>query len=570
MTENLINMNYLLNEEQIAFRAEVREFVEKKIKPNSFDWDVNNVFPLEVIKEMGEKGWLGLPWPKEYGGMGKTFLEYSILVEEISRVDAGVGVFMSVHSSAATSPIMDWGSEEQKKYWVPQLASGDKLGAFVLTESEAGSDAGGLQTTAVLDGDEFVINGEKIYITNAPYADIYIVFALTTPGIGTRGITAFIVEKGTPGFEIPDTYGKMGLHSSSTGRLTFNNVRIPKENQLGPEGKGFNIAMTTLNGGRIGIGSQALGIAQGAFEEGLDHTKNRYQFGKPLAAIQDIQFKFADMGTKINAARHLVYTAAKMKDEGKGFLEAAAMAKLFASETAAFVTDTVLQMHGGAGFITGIPIERMYRDTRINRIYEGASEVQKIVISRSIIGKLDGASEKKESKEAANEKPKRKITGERKNIIINEGSAEDRVNKLIDAIGIENLKCEPCDINGSISDADRVVAFGMGLEKEEDMELINQLANATGSVVSASRPIAETRKWLPVDRYIGLSGQKFPGKNYIGVGISGAVQHLLGLKETSNIIVINNNENAPFFAEADYGIVGDYKEILPILIEKLQ
>lgn len=570
MTENLINMNYLLNEEQIAFRAEVREFVEKKIKPNSFDWDVNNVFPLEVIKEMGEKGWLGLPWPKEYGGMGKTFLEYSILVEEISRVDAGVGVFMSVHSSAATSPIMDWGSEEQKKYWVPQLASGEKLGAFVLTESEAGSDAGGLQTTAVLDGDEFVINGEKIYITNAPYADIYIVFALTTPGIGTRGITAFIVEKGTPGFEIPDTYGKMGLHSSSTGRLTFNNVRIPKENQLGPEGKGFNIAMTTLNGGRIGIGSQALGIAQGAFEEGLDHTKNRYQFGKPLAAIQDIQFKFADMGTKINAARHLVYTAAKMKDEGKGFLEAAAMAKLFASETAAFVTDTVLQMHGGAGFITGIPIERMYRDTRINRIYEGASEIQKIVISRSIIGKLDGASEKKESKEAANEKPKRKITGERKNIIINEGSAEDRVNKLIDAIGIENLKCEPCDINGSISDADRVVAFGMGLEKEEDMELINQLANATGSVVSASRPIAETRKWLPVDRYIGLSGQKFPGKNYIGVGISGAVQHLLGLKETSNIIVINNNENAPFFAEADYGIVGDYKEILPILIEKLQ
>lgn len=570
MTENLINMNYLLNEEQEAFRAEVREFVEKKIKPNSFDWDVNNVFPLEVIKEMGEKGWLGLPWPKEYGGMGKTFLEYSILVEEISRVDAGVGVFMSVHSSAATSPIMDWGSEEQKKYWVPQLASGEKLGAFVLTESEAGSDAGGLQTTAVLDGDEFVINGEKIYITNAPYADIYIVFALTTPGIGTRGITAFIVEKGTPGFEIPDTYGKMGLHSSSTGRLTFNNVRIPKENQLGPEGKGFNIAMTTLNGGRIGIGSQALGIAQGAFEEGLDHTKNRYQFGKPLAAIQDIQFKFADMGTKINAARHLVYTAAKMKDEGKDFLEAAAMAKLFASETAAFVTDTVLQMHGGAGFITGIPIERMYRDTRINRIYEGASEIQKIVISRSIIGKLDGASEKKESKEAANEKPKRKITGERKNIIINEGSAEDRVNKLIDAIGIENLKCEPCDINGSISDADRVVAFGMGLEKEEDMELINQLANATGSVVSASRPIAETRKWLPVDRYIGLSGQKFPGKNYIGVGISGAVQHLLGLKETSNIIVINNNENAPFFAEADYGIVGDYKEILPILIEKLQ
>ena len=562
----MINMDYLLTEEQKAFRYEVRDFVEKKIKPNAFDWDVNDVFPLEVIKEMGEKGWLGLPWPKEYGGMGKSFLEYAILVEEISRVDAGVGVFMSVHSSAATSPIYDWGTEEQKKYWIPQLASGEKLGAFVLTESDAGSDAGGLQTSAVLDGDEFVINGEKIYITNAPYADIYIVFALTTPGIGTKGITAFIVEKGTPGFEIPDTYSKMGLHSSSTGRLTFNNVRIPKENQLGPEGKGFNIAMTTLNGGRIGIGSQSLGIAQGALEEAINHTKSRYQFGKPLAAIQDIQFKIADMGTRVNAARHMVYTAAKMKDEKLDFLEAAAMAKLFASETAGYITDQALQMHGGSGYISGIPIERMYRDTRVNRIYEGASEVQKIVISRSMIGKIGGDSKDKKDTKKAN----RKITGERKNVIINEGSPEEKVDKLIEAIGAENLKAEKVDINGPISDAKNVVAFGMGLEKEEDMELINELANETGSIVSASRPIAESRKWIGIDRYIGLSGQNFAGQRYIGVGISGQVQHLLGLKETDEIIVINNNPNAPFFAEADYGIVGDYKEILPVLIEKLR
>lgn len=558
-------MDYLLTDDQKAFRQEVREFVEKEIKPNSFDWDVNHVFPLDVVKKMAERGWLGLPWPKEYGGQGRSFLEYAILIEEVSKVDAGVGVLLSVHSSAATSPIYDWASEEQKKYWIPQLASGKRIGAFVLTETDAGSDAGGLETTAVLDGDEFVINGEKIYITNAPYAEIYIVFALTTPGIGTKGITAFVVEKGTPGFDIPDTYGKMGLHSSSTGRLTFNNVRIPKENQIGPEGKGFNIAMTTLNGGRIGIASQALGIAQGALEEGINHVKGRYAFGKPLAAIQDIQFKIADMGTRINAARHLVYTAAKMKDNGEDFLEAAAMAKLYASETAAYVTDTVLQMYGGAGYITGIPIERMYRDTRVNRIYEGASEVQKIVISRSIIGKFDDGSDKKGSKAKA----KRKITGERKNKIYNEGSPEERVSKFIEEIGAENLICESCDINAPINSAEHVVAFGMGLDKEEDMALIEKLANATGSVVAGSRPVAETRKWLAADRYIGLSGQNFPGKTYIGVGISGAVQHLLGLKETETIIVINSNENAPFFAEADYGIVGDYNEILPILIEKL-
>ena len=559
----MINMDYLLTDEKKAFRKEVREFVEKNIKPNVLDWDLNDVFPLDVIKEMAKKGWLGLPWPKEYGGMGKSFLEYSILVEEISRVDAGIGVFMSVHSSAATSPIYDWGSEEQKKYWIPKLASGEKLGAFVLTESDAGSDAGGLKTTAVLDGDEFVINGEKIYITNAPFADIYIVFALTTEGIGSKGITAFIVEKGTPGFEIPDTYNKMGLHSSSTGRLTFNNVRIPKENQLGPEGKGFNIAMTTLNGGRIGIGSQSLGIAQGALEEAINHTKNRYQFGKPLAAIQDIQFKIADMGTRVNAARHLVYTAAKMKDEGLDFLEAAAMAKLFASETAGYVTDLALQMHGGSGYIKGVPIERMFRDTRINRIYEGASEVQKIVISRSMIGRLDKKDDTKEKQ------VQRKVTGDRKNIIIDQGSEEEKVDKLIKEVGLDKLKASPVDINGPISDSKRVVAFGMGLEKEEDMNLINDLANRTGSIVAASRPIAESRKWIGLDRYIGLSGKNFPGDMYIGVGISGAIQHLLGLKETGEIIVINNNPNAAFIKEADYAIIGDYKKILPILIEKL-
>lgn len=269
--------------------------------------------------------------------MGKDFLSYAVALEEISRADAGVGMFLSVHSSAATSPLHDWGSDELKKKYMPLLASGEKLGAFVFTETNVGSDAGGTETTAVLDGDEYVINGEKIYITNAPYADIYTVFAVTTPGIGTKGISAFIVEKGTPGFEFKTVYSKMGLKSSSTAQLVFKDVRAPKENMVGPEGKGFNIAMTTLNGGRIGIASQSLGIAQRALEEAVDQAKNRYQFGTPIGANQAVANKIADMATRVRAARLMTYSAAMMKDAKADFLQAVAMAKLFSSETAGYV-----------------------------------------------------------------------------------------------------------------------------------------------------------------------------------------------------------------------------------------
>ncbi|MDO5714755.1 MAG: acyl-CoA dehydrogenase family protein, partial [Tissierellia bacterium] len=547
------------------FRQEVREFAENKLMPNSFDWDSKGHFPLDEIKEMAEKGWLGIPWPKEAEGMGKDFLSYAVALEEISRADAGVGVFLSVHSSAATSPLYDWGSEELKKKYLPLLASGKKLGAFALTENDAGSDAGGTETTAVLDGDEYVINGEKIYITNAPFADIYTVFAVTTPGIGTKGISAFIVEKDTPGFEFKTIYNKMGLKSSSTAQLIFDNVRVPKENMVGPEGKGFNIAMTTLNGGRIGIASQSLGIAQRALEEAIEHAKNRYQFGAPIGANQAIANKIAEMATRVRAARVMTYTAAMMKDAKEDFLQAAAMAKLFASETAGFVVDEALQIHGGSGYIKGLPVERLFRDARVTRIYEGTSEVQKIVIAGSILGKLG----KKSSPSKGQKKEVRKVTGDRKLVIIDEGSVEERVDRLISEVGLENLKGESVDINGPIPEAKRLVAFGRGVEEVSDMKLFEDLANVTGSVLSSSRPIAEENQWLPLNRYLGLSGQKFSGDLYIGAGISGQVQHLYGIKDVKTIIAINNDPNAPFFQQADYSIVGDYKEVVRVLLEKL-
>ncbi|MDD7464311.1 MAG: acyl-CoA dehydrogenase family protein [Anaerococcus sp.] len=558
-------MDFLLNEEQKKFRQEVREFAETKLMPNSFDWDEKGHFPLDEIKEMAGKGWLGIPWPKDVGGKGMDFLSYAIALEEISRADPGVGVFLSVHSSAATSPLYDWGSDELKEKYLPLLASGEKLGAFALTENDAGSDAGGTETTAVLDGDEYVINGEKIYITNAPFADIYTVFAVTTPGKGTRGISAFIVEKDTPGFEFKTIYNKMGLKSSSTAQLVFNNVRVPKENMVGPEGKGFNIAMTTLNGGRIGIASQSLGIAQRALEEAIEHAKNRYQFGAPIGANQAVANKIADMATRVRAARLMTYTAAMMKDAGEDFLQAAAMAKLFSSETAAFVVDEALQIHGGSGYIKGLPIERLYRDARVTRIYEGTSEVQKIVISGSILGKLG----KKSAPSKDKKKEVRKVTGDRKVQIFDQGTVEERVDKLIDAVGLENLKGDSVDINGPIAGANKIVAFGRGVTEVGDMKLFEDLANATGSVLSASRPIAEENEWLPLNRYVGLSGQKFAGDLYIGAGISGQVQHLYGIKDAKTIITINNDPKAPFFQQADYGIVGDYKEVVKVLLEKL-
>jgi Acyl-CoA dehydrogenases len=386
-------MNFNLTKTQELFKQMIREFAEKEVKPLAAEIDEQERFPQETVEKMAKLGIFGIPVPKQYGGAGGDNIMYSIAVEELSRCCATTGVVVSAHTSLCMSPILQFGTEEQKMKYVPKLASGEWIGAFGLTEPNAGTDAAGQQTTAVLDGEEWVINGNKIFITNAGHADVYVVVAMTDKSLGTKGISAFIVEATTPGFTIGKKELKMGIRGSATAELIFNNVRIPKDNILGKVGEGFKIAMMTLDGGRIGIASQALGIAQGALDETVKYTKERKQFGKAIAKFQNTQFQMADLKTKIEAARLLVRSAAFKEDEHVvnpkvNFSADAAMAKLYAAETAMEVTTKCVQYHGGYGYTREYPVERMMRDAKITEIYEGTSEVQRMVIAGKLFGKI--------------------------------------------------------------------------------------------------------------------------------------------------------------------------------------
>lgn len=558
-------MQFQTTEAHEELRARIRQFAETEVKPYAFEWDQNNQFPTEVVKKMGENGWMGLPYPKEYGGAGLDIMSYAIAVEELSRVDAGVGVILSAHTSLGSWPIYGFGTEEQKQKYLVPCAKGEKIAAFGLTEPNAGSDAGGTETTAELKGDYYLLNGEKIFITNGGEADIYVIFAVTTPGIGTKGISAFIVERGMPGFEFGDHYDKLGIRSSATAQLLFNDVKVPKENLLGREGQGFKIAMATLDGGRIGIASQALGIAQGAYESAVEYAKDRIQFNKPIAFQQAISFKIADMATRIRCSRFLVYSAAELKEAHAPYGMEAAMAKQYASDTAVWAADEAVQIYGGNGYLKGMDVERFYRDAKITQIYEGTNEIQRVVIASHILGKEP----KSNLPLALSAKPKN-ITGPRKKILFKEGSAEERVENLV-----ENLKKDGYDftvgipIDTPITKAERVVSAGKGIGAKSNMKLIEELAAAAGAAVGSSRPVAEKLHYVPLDRYVGMSGQKFLGNLYIACGISGAVQHLKGLRDASTIVAINKNANAPIFKNCDYGIVGDVNEILPLLAAAL-
>lgn len=552
---------------QEALRAQIRQFAEEEIRPQAFLMDQNNEFPEEAIRKLGERGWMGLPYPDEYGGAGLDVMSYAIAVEELARVDGGAGVILSAHVSLGSWPIFAFGTEEQKRKYLVPLAKGEKIGAFGLTEPNAGSDAGGTETTAIDKGDHWLLNGGKIFITNAPKADTYVVFAVTTPDIGTRGISAFIVEKGWKGFTFGDHYDKMGIRSSTTAELIFNNVRVPKENMLGKEGEGFKIAMATLDGGRIGIAAQALGIAQGAFEHALAYAKERVQFGKPIGAQQIISFKLADMATKLRCARYLVYSAAELKEQHQPYGMESAMAKMYASDIALEVTNDALQIFGGSGFLKGMEVERAYRDAKITTIYEGTNEIQRVVIASHLLGKI--TRERSGESRSAAKKPA-PITGIRKKMIFADGDAKEQVEALVAALkkdGYDFSVGIPADT--PISQAERVVSAGKGIGEKENMKLIEALAAAAGAAIGSSRPVAETLKYLPLNRYVGMSGQKFRGNLYIACGISGAAQHLKGIKDASTIVAINQNGNAPIFKNCDYGIVGNLMEILPLLIEAL-
>lgn len=378
-------MNFTLTKEQELVRQMVRDFAVNEVKPIAAEIDVTERFPMENVKKMGELGMMGIPFPTEFGGAGGDVLSYILAVEELSKVCATTGVILSAHTSLCASLINENGTPEQKEKYLRDLCTGNKIGAFGLTEPGAGTDAAGQQTTAVLDGDNYILNGSKIFITNGGVADTFIVFAMTDKSKGTKGISAFIIEKGFPGFSIGKKEDKLGIRASSTTELIFENCVVPKENLIGREGKGFGIAMKTLDGGRIGIAAQALGIAEGALDEAIKYMKERKQFGRPIAAFQGLQWMVAEMSTKIEAARFLVYKAAWLKENKQPYSIDAARAKLYAAEVAMDVTTKAVQLFGGYGYTKEYPVERMMRDAKITEIYEGTSEVQKMVISGSLL-----------------------------------------------------------------------------------------------------------------------------------------------------------------------------------------
>jgi len=374
-----------LTEEQELLKKTVRDFAEKEITPKAAEMDEKEEYDWSLWNKMADMGLCGIPYPDDYEGAGMDNISYAIAVEELSRVCASSGVIISAHTSLCAWPIYHFGTEEQKQKYLVPLTNGEKIGAMGLTEPAAGTDAGATKTTAVLDGDEYVLNGTKIFITNAFYADTYVVIAVTDKSLEHKGISAFIVEKGTPGFTFGKKEHKLGIRASATYELVFENCRIPKENLLGQEGMGFKLIMMTLDGGRIGIAAQALGIAQGAFEAALEYSKIREQFGEPISANQGIQWMLADMATRIDASRLLIYRAAWLKDNNMPYSKEAAMAKVYASEAAMWVTTKAVQIFGGYGYTREYPVERMMRDAKITEIYEGTSEVQRMVIAANIL-----------------------------------------------------------------------------------------------------------------------------------------------------------------------------------------
>ena len=389
-----MNMDFTLSKEHEMARTLFREFAEKEVKPLAIEVDETEEFPRATVEKMAKAGFMGIPIPKEYGGQGCDVLTYAMCVEELAKVCGTTAVIVSAHTSLCCDPILTYGTEEQKQKYLPDLASGKKIGAFGLTEPGAGTDAQGQQTKAVLEGDEWVLNGSKIFITNGKEADVYVIFAITGTiekrGRMTKEISSFIVEKGTPGFSFGTKEKKMGIRGSSTYELIFTDCRIPKENMLGQQGKGFGIAMHTLDGGRIGIAAQALGLGEGALERTVAYVQERKQFGRAIGAFQNTQFQLADMATKAQAAQYMVYKAACTKDQytkdhKTSYNVEAAMAKLYAAEMAMEVTTKAVQLHGGYGYTREYEVERMMRDAKITEIYEGTSEVQRMVISSNLL-----------------------------------------------------------------------------------------------------------------------------------------------------------------------------------------
>ena len=525
-------MEFSYSKEQLEMKAMLKEFGEKELEPILDKMDREAEYPMDTVKKLGKMGIMGMPFPKEYGGAGLDYITYVMAVEEISKICPSHGVIVQTHNALCCWPIFTYGTEEQKQKYLPSLLKGEKIGAFGLTEPNAGTDAAMQQTIAEDKGDYYLLNGTKMFISGGGIADVYVIMAMTDQSKGTKGISAFIVEKGMPGFYKGKTEDKMGIRGSIVSELVFDDCRVPKENLLGELGKGFKVAMTSLDVVRLGIAAQALGIAQGAFDKTVAYMQHREQFGKKLSGFQAMAFEMAELETRIDASRLLLYKAAYIREMGlPETTESAAKAKLSCSSTAMDVTVKAVQFHGGYGYIKDLPIERYMRDAKITQIYEGTSEVMKLVIS----GKLFAG--------------KKKAKTEKEPVVMCSGAEE-----LIAAL--KDVKKDTIICSG-----------GRGFKRTEELQLIKDLAEATGGSMGASRG-AVAMGWAEEEIQVGLTGRKVAPDLYFACGISGMNQHLAGMKGSAAVVAINKNPKAPIFKAADYGIVGDVYEILPQLIEK--
>ncbi|MEA4922220.1 MAG: acyl-CoA dehydrogenase family protein [Eubacteriaceae bacterium] len=521
-------MDFGYSKKQLEIKKQLREFCEKEVAPQLKKMDENAEYPLDTVKKLGDMGFMGMPFPKEYGGMGLDYVTYVMAIEEISKISPSHGVIVQTHNALSAWPIFTYGTEKQKKKYLPDMLSGKKIGAFGLTEPNAGTDAAMQQTTAEDGGDCWILNGSKMFISGAGVADVYVIMAMTDKSKGNKGISSFIVEKGTPGFTFGTNENKMGIGGSTVAELLFNDCRIPKDSLLHEEGKGFKVAMSALDVGRLGVAAQALGIAQGAFDMTVKYMNHREQFGKPISSLQALAFEMAEMETEIEGARFLLYRAADVREKGEpNTTVTAAKAKLACASTAMKTTVKAVQFHGGYGYMKDMPLERYMRDAKITEIYEGTSEVMKLVISGSIFGR-----------------PKKH---------------EEKETKIL------NDPAELIEILKPMKDKDMICSGGRGLEDEEGFDLLGKLADKLGAERGASR--GAVRAGLADEALqVGLTGRKVAPEAYIAAGISGMTQHLAGMKNASIVVAINKNPKAPIFEIADYGIIGDAKEIIKKMI----
>lgn len=558
-------MDFRYSEEQLNWKQRVREFAEQEIVPNLNKMDETAEYPLETVKALGKMGLLGMPFPKEYGGLGLDYVTYVMIIEELSKICPSHGVIVQTHNALCCWPLFTYGSEAQRRQYLPKLLSGEYIGAFGLTEPNAGTDAALQQTIAEDKGEYWVLNGSKTFISGGGIADVYIVMAMTDQSKGTRGISAFIVEKGMPGFYKGKTENKMGISGSIVSELVFDQCVIPKENLLGQEGKGFKVAMTALDVGRLGVAAQALGIAQGAFDMTLDYMKHREQFGKKLGGFQALAFEMAEMQTRIDASRLLLYQAADIREQGLADTTvSAAKAKLSCASTAMAVTVKAVQFHGGYGYIRDLPLERYMRDAKITEIYEGTSEVMKLVISGDLFKDSGKKMEEKKEKQPVvlfdnAEQLAEALRNVPHDTVVCSGGRGLRGQATLDERIAELKKRE---------NAGKVISSGWMEDgaQEADFHLIEELAEAFGGTVGASRG-AVAMGWIEEEKQIGLTGQTVAPDLYIACGISGMNQHLAGMKSSGTIVAINRNPKAPIFKAADYGIVGDLYEVIPALIQ---